>query len=466
MNSGVIRNNTATTGSGGGVYLYYGSGFTMNGGSITGNTAANGSGGGVNVYDYVAYISSTNTLSKPVLVENGRYELYIDSETYGTSRTMIKADDNKAYDITDSELRIGSYLTMNAGVIDNNTAGVSGDDVYSTGGESSVTLADIADGETLTSTGESIDGWYYDGYYADSEGTVSDARWSEGADGYQVKYTPAAGDTDALALKAAYAYVEPENPEPDNPTPDNPTPDNPTPVNPTPVNPTPTNPDVEIGDDDVPLGPAPDVDIGDDDVPLGAAPEDEWDNPYSDVQEGKWYYDAVKFVTKNNFFNGDGNGNFLLGTKLTRGMLAQVIYNAEGKPEVSGASSFFDVESGKWYTDAISWAASNKIVSGYGDGNFGPNDDVTREQMVLILYNYAKFKGYDVSATADITTFVDGTETSSWAQTSIQWAVGAGIMSGKDGNRLDPQGTATREEAAQLIMNFCNLTAAADEPAE
>ena len=136
-----------------------------------------------------------------------------------------------------------------------------------------------------------------------------------------------------------------------------------------------------------------------------------------------------------------------------RGMIAQVFYNLEGKPAVSGESPFGDVEAGQWYADAVNWAAANDIVEGYGNGKFGPKDDITREQMAQILYNYAVFKGYDVSTQGDLSAFNDGEKTSDWALTAMQWAVGTGLMQGYDGN-LNPTGTATRAEVAQILINF------------
>jgi hypothetical protein len=229
----------------------------------------------------------------------------------------------------------------------------------------------------------------------------------------------------------------PTDPTPSNPTPSNPTPSNPVVTDPTqPTDPTPTDPE-----------PSPE-----DTEENGA-----WINPYNDIKEGTWYYDAVKFVSQNGYLSGDGSGSFMLGTNLTRGMIAQIIYNMEGKPAATTSSHFSDVADGRWYSDAVNWAAANKIVSGYGDGTFGPNDDVTREQLVLILQNYAVFKGSEVSTQAELNTFADGAKTSGWAESAVRWAVGAGIVSGKSGNILDPQGTATREEAAQLLMNFCKI---------
>lgn len=107
-----------------------------------------------------------------------------------------------------------------------------------------------------------------------------------------------------------------------------------------------------------------------------------------------------------------------------------------------------------WYTDAVNWAASKGIVKGYSDTVFAPSDTVTREQLAVILYRYAEYKEYDVSAKGDLATFVDSTDTSSWAAEAMEWAVGSGLLTGKDGGRLDPTGTATRAEIATILMRF------------
>ena len=136
-------------------------------------------------------------------------------------------------------------------------------------------------------------------------------------------------------------------------------------------------------------------------------------------------------------------------------MMAQILYNLEGRPSVSGESSFTDVASGTWYANAVAWAAGEDIVSGYGDGTFGPEDSITREQIASILYRYAQYKGYDVTQSGDLNTFTDGGQTSGWAETSMAWAVGSGLISGKGAGVLDPLGTATRAEVAQILMAFC-----------
>ena len=175
--------------------------------------------------------------------------------------------------------------------------------------------------------------------------------------------------------------------------------------------------------------------------------------PFTDVKAGDWFYDAVHYVYDKGMMNGDA-GKFSPNNNLTRGMIAQVLYNLEGKPE-AGESAFTDVASDAWYAEAVNWAAEQGIVSGYGNGLFGPEDDITREQMALILYKYAELKGYDVTVKGDLTAFTDGEETSDWAKEAVEWAVGAKLISGKGNGQLDPIGTAIRAEVAQILMGFC-----------
>ena len=135
-----------------------------------------------------------------------------------------------------------------------------------------------------------------------------------------------------------------------------------------------------------------------------------------------------------------------------------MLYALEGKPAVPN-SSFTDVSSGAWYADAAAWAQSMGVITGYDNGAFGPDDPLTREQLTLILYNYARLKGYDISARGDLSAFTDGDSTSSWARESMTWAVGAGLLSGQGMGMLAPTGTATRAEVAQIMMNFCETIA-------
>ncbi|MGE4277716.1 MAG: S-layer homology domain-containing protein, partial [Lawsonibacter sp.] len=175
--------------------------------------------------------------------------------------------------------------------------------------------------------------------------------------------------------------------------------------------------------------------------------------PYSDVQKGDWFYDAVDFVQEQGLMSGTGTTTFAPNMELSRAMIAQILYKIEQTPTSSGAS-FTDVAAGQWYSDAIIWASQKGIVSGYGNGQFGPNDSITREQLAAILYSYVQYKKPGTTATGSLDAFRDGASASDWAKESLIWAVNQGLMSGKTGNILDPKGTATRAEVAQILMKF------------
>jgi hypothetical protein len=171
-----------------------------------------------------------------------------------------------------------------------------------------------------------------------------------------------------------------------------------------------------------------------------------------------WYNDAVNFVGARNIMNGTDSSSFQPNAELSRGMIAQMLYNLEGQPESSTDKSFGDVD-GQWYSDAVLWAAEMGVVSGYNNGDFGANDNMTREQMATILYRYSSNKGYDMTVSSDMSDFSDAGETSSWAQDAVAWAVSIGLMSGKGDGSIDPQGTASRAEVATVFMNYCQNVA-------
>lgn len=178
---------------------------------------------------------------------------------------------------------------------------------------------------------------------------------------------------------------------------------------------------------------------------------------FSDVPDSYWGEEAIDFVTSRQLFVGTSATTFAPDMLMTRGMIAKVIYNLE-EGTVPAAAAFTDTPEGLWYTDAVNWAAANGIVSGYGNGRFGPEDSITREQMAVILYNYATVKGYDTTASADLTAFTDHQLVSGWAQTAIKWAVASGLMQGYN-NTLDPLGNASRAEVAQILANFIRSNA-------
>ena len=177
--------------------------------------------------------------------------------------------------------------------------------------------------------------------------------------------------------------------------------------------------------------------------------------PFTDVMSGDWFYDAVAYVYNKGMMEGTTDTTFAPTMNLTRSMIAQVLYNLEERPEAPGAAGFPDVAAGAWYADAVNWAAARGIVKGYDTGAFGPEDSVTREQLAAILYRYAQAKGYDTTQGGmAVREFSDSASISDWAQEAMAWAVNAQVLSGKGNGVLDPQGTATRAEVAQMLMNF------------
>ena len=176
--------------------------------------------------------------------------------------------------------------------------------------------------------------------------------------------------------------------------------------------------------------------------------------PFTDVKADDWFYDAVKYAYDNKLMDGTSSTTFAPLMTTNRAMVVTMLWRLEGQPKADATLSFTDVESGVWYTDAVRWAASEGIVKGYSDTVFAPNDTVTREQLATILYRYAEYKEYDVSARGDLTTFTDGSAVSTWAVDGMTWAVGAELITGKDGGKLDPTGTATRAEVATILMRL------------
>lgn len=181
--------------------------------------------------------------------------------------------------------------------------------------------------------------------------------------------------------------------------------------------------------------------------------------PFTDVESSDWYYDAVQYVYENSMMSGTGDSTFSPNTTTTRGMIVTVLHRLEGCPNAAG-TSFTDVDSGAYYATAVAWASSRGIVDGYGNGKFGPNDTITREQMATILYRYAVYSGYDVSAKGDLSQFADQASVSSYAAEAMAWAVDVGLISGVGNNTLAPRNGATRAQVAAILMRFCENVAA------
>ena len=183
------------------------------------------------------------------------------------------------------------------------------------------------------------------------------------------------------------------------------------------------------------------------------------DLPFSDVTESDWFYDAVTYAYENGLMDGVGMGLFAPNSDTTRAQLVTILHRLAGQPAPSGDSGFSDVETGTWYTDVVAWAAQNGIVNGVSDTQFAPGDDITREQLAVILYRYATYQGYDVSQRADLSGFVDAGTISTYAQEALSWASAQGLVLGFEDDSLRPQGNASRAQIAAVLMRFCQTVA-------
>ena len=177
--------------------------------------------------------------------------------------------------------------------------------------------------------------------------------------------------------------------------------------------------------------------------------------PFIDVAEGDWFYDAVVYAYQNELMDGVGGNRFAPNSETTRAQLVTILYRLEGQPAVSGDLPFTDVETGTWYTNAVLWAAQNGIVNGVTDTTFAPGDEITRQQLVTILYRYAEAKGYDVSASADLSGYPDADQVQDYAQPAMAWAVAENIIQGMEDGTLKPAGNASRAQIATILMRFC-----------
>lgn len=183
--------------------------------------------------------------------------------------------------------------------------------------------------------------------------------------------------------------------------------------------------------------------------------DEEWENPYADVSANQWFYAAVQYVSENNLMNGVAENAFGPDIHTTRGMLVTILHRIEGEPQ-AGEHSFTDVAEDEYYADAVAWAAENDIVNGYSDTVFAPEKAMSREEMAVVLYRYAQYKGWDVSAQGDLSRYTDSESVSAWSAEAMTWAVGAKVMNGMDG-RLAPQGDALRSQTATVLMRVSTL---------
>lgn len=180
-----------------------------------------------------------------------------------------------------------------------------------------------------------------------------------------------------------------------------------------------------------------------------------WENKYKDVKEDDWYYEAVKFVSSNGLFKGLNDDEFGTNVMMNRAMIVTVLYRYAGEKEISEEKNVFsDVESDAYYANAVAWATENKIVNGTNDNEFSPNSNVTREQLIVILYRFAKTQEMNVEEKIDLNNYEDKNLISDYAKDAFEWAVKTEIISGRTSTTLAPQGTATRAEVATILMRF------------
>ena len=181
------------------------------------------------------------------------------------------------------------------------------------------------------------------------------------------------------------------------------------------------------------------------------------DLPFTDLGEGQWYESAVRYAYTHDIMEGMSATTFQPNGTLSRAMAVQIFYNLEGQPDISGENlgyPYEDVNAQAWYGDAVYWARITGVATGYGDGTFQPGDSITRQEFAQMLYNYAKYKGYDLTAQGDLTAFPDGDSVQPWAEAAMSWANGNQLINGHDDGTIDATGIGTRAQAASILMRF------------
>lgn len=179
--------------------------------------------------------------------------------------------------------------------------------------------------------------------------------------------------------------------------------------------------------------------------------------PFEDVAPGAWYESAVRYAYFHNIMEGMRETEFAPATALTRAMAVQILYNLEGQPDLSDENlgyPYEDVDAQAWYGDAVYWARITGVATGYGDGTFQPGDSITRQEFAQMLYNYAKYKGYDLTAEGDLAQFPDSESVADWAEAAMRWANGNQLINGHDDGTIDAAGIGTRAQAASILMQF------------
>ena len=190
-------------------------------------------------------------------------------------------------------------------------------------------------------------------------------------------------------------------------------------------------------------------------APVEEEPAPVGEEPFTDVDEGDWYYDAVQYVYEKGLMNGTAADEFAPNATTTRAMVVTILYRLEGEPSGGGETPFTDLKAGQYYLDAVAWANANGIVNGTTATTFDPDGAITRQQMAAILYRYAAYKGYDVSVSADLSSYPDAGAIQTYAQDAMAWANGSELILGFEDHTLQPVGNSTRAQVATLLMRFC-----------
>lgn len=180
-------------------------------------------------------------------------------------------------------------------------------------------------------------------------------------------------------------------------------------------------------------------------------------NIFTDVKNGDWFYNGVMYTYENGLMNGVGNGKFAPYTNTTRSMLAAILWRIEEEPKATACADYTDIKPDQFYTEAVSWISEKGLMKGYGDGRFGPNDLLTREQLVTVFYRFAEYKNCDISFQKALNPFKDYKSVSSFATDAMSWATANGIINGASGKRLNPKSGASRAELATIIMRFIDF---------
>ena len=183
-------------------------------------------------------------------------------------------------------------------------------------------------------------------------------------------------------------------------------------------------------------------------------PSTGWRNPFTDVNTGDWFYDAVRYANENGLFSGVTSTLFEPNTPITRGMLVTVLWRSEGEPVVNYLMTFTDVNQSAYYAEAVRWAASEGIVTGYSDTEFAPDRLISREEFAAVMERFADYIGMSTTEVGNLEVFDDADQVAEWARGNVSWAVGAGLLNGKGGGSLDPKGNTTRAEAATILQRL------------